>query len=77
MVNSNKLKGLIKEKQLTQADVARYLGLATPTVSQKLNNIRPFDLTEAEKLSELLGIDSGEFGTYFFCSISCGTQQKL
>lgn len=66
MVNSNKLKGLIKEKQLTQADIARHLGLATPTVSQKLNNIRPFDLTEAEKLSKLLGIDSGEFGTYFF-----------
>lgn len=66
MVNTNKLKGLIKEKELTQADVARYLGLATPTVSQKLNNIRPFDLTEAEKLSKLLGIEAGEFGKYFF-----------
>ena len=66
MVNTNKLKGLIKEKEFTQADIAKHLGIAPPTVSQKLNNIRAFDLEEAEKLSKLLGIEAGEFGKYFF-----------
>lgn len=66
MVNSNKLKGRMKELSLTQADVAKHLGLASPTVSQKLNNVRPFNLEEAEKLSELLSLDAGDFGKYFF-----------
>lgn len=66
MVNSNKIKGRMKEKEITQADVARHLKIAQPTVNQKINNIRPFDLEEAEKLSDMLGICSGEFGEYFF-----------
>ena len=66
MVNTNKLKGRMKELEITQADVAKALGIAQPTANQKLNNIRPFDLIEAEKLSVMLGIDSGEFGAYFF-----------
>lgn len=76
MVNTNKLKGLIKEKEFTQADIAKHLGIAPPTVSQKLNNIRAFDLEEAEKLSKLLGIEAGDFGKYFFCLLSCILQQE-
>lgn len=66
MVNTNKIKGRMKEKEITQADVAKYLNIAQPTANQKINNIRPFDLDEAEKLAELLEINSGEFGNYFF-----------
>lgn len=66
MVNTNKIKGRMKEKEITQADVAKHLNIAQPTANQKINNIRPFDLDEAEKLAELLDIDVGEFGTYFF-----------
>ena len=62
MVNTNKIKGRMKELELTQADVAHCL----PTANQKINNVRPFDLDEAEKLSHLLHIDAGEFGKYFF-----------
>ena len=68
MVNTNKLKGRIKEKGLTQADVAQYLQVAQPTANQKINNVRPFDLDEAEKLSALLEIDLRDFGEYFFNS---------
>ena len=66
MVNTNKLKGRMKELEITQADVAKNLGIAQPTANQKLNNIRSFDLEEAEKLSVMLHIEAGEFGAYFF-----------
>jgi len=66
MVNTNKIKGRMKELEITQADVAKCLDIAQPTANQKINNVRPFDLDEAEKLSALLGIESGEFGVYFF-----------
>ena len=51
MVNVNKLKGLLREKGLTQADVAKCLSVAEPTANQKINNVRPITLDEAEKLS--------------------------
>ena len=66
MVNTNKIKGRMKELEITQADVAKCLNIAQPTANQKINNIRPFDLEEAEKLSDLLKIDARDFGTYFF-----------
>ncbi|MBR2284602.1 MAG: helix-turn-helix transcriptional regulator [Ruminococcus sp.] len=66
MVNTSKLKGRMRELSITQADVAKTLGIAQSTVNQKLNNTRPFDLDEAEKLSKLLGISDWEFGSYFF-----------
>jgi len=66
LVNTNKIKGRMKELEITQADVAKCLEIAQPTANQKINNVRPFDLDEAEKLADLLGIESGEFGVYFF-----------
>lgn len=66
MVNTNKIKGRMRELELTQADVAHCLKIAQPTANQKINNVRPFDLDEAEKLSVLLQLDAGEFGNYFF-----------
>ena len=66
LINSNKLKGRLVEKGLTQKDVADILGIAQPTVNQKINNVRPMDLNEAEKLAELLDIKPEEFQIYFF-----------
>lgn len=54
------------ELRLTQKDVAKALGIAVPTASQKLNRVRPMDLDEAEKLAVLLQLDDNQFGTYFF-----------
>ena len=48
MVNTNKIKGRMKELELTQADVAHCLNIAQPTANQKINNVRPFDLDEAD-----------------------------
>lgn len=66
MVNSAKIKGRIVELRLTQSEVAKELGLAQPTVNQKINNLRPMDLEEAEKLSNILKISPEDFASYFF-----------
>ena len=66
MLNVNKVKGRMAELRLTQKDVALALGIATPTVSQKLNRVRPMDLDEAEKLARLLRLEDSQFGEYFF-----------
>jgi transcriptional regulator with XRE-family HTH domain len=71
VVNTNKIKGRMRELEITQADVARYLNIAQPTVNQKINNVRDFDLVEAQRLSELLKIKPDEFAKYFFWSESC------
>ncbi len=49
---------------ITQKDMAEYLGIAASTVSQKVNNVRPMDLSEAEKIAEMLKIPDNEFGEY-------------
>ena len=67
MINTNKLKGRIVEKGLKQADVAQHLGIAQPTLNQKINNIRPMDLDEAEKMALFLDITDEEFPSFFLC----------
>ncbi len=66
MLNVNKIKGRMRELQIVQADVAKRLGIAESTASQKINGKRPMDLEEAMELADMLRIDSGEFGVYFF-----------
>lgn len=66
MVNSRKIKGRLVELGLTQKDVAEKIGVAQPTANQKINNIRPMDLQEAEAIANLLKISPGEFADYFF-----------
>ena len=74
LINTNKVKGRLAELQLTQKDVANFLNIAQPTANQKINNIRPMDLGEAEKLCDLLKLSPEDFGTYFFYRESCTTQ---
>lgn len=66
MPNAQLIKDRMREIGITQKDVAADLGIAAPTVSQKINGIRPMDLDEARKMAALLKIESGEFGEYFF-----------
>lgn len=66
MVNSNKLKGRIVELGLTQRDIAKALNVALPTVSQKLNNVRPMDVEEAFIIADVLDISDEDFREYFF-----------
>lgn len=66
MINTGKIKGRLAEMGLTQKDVAIALEIAQPTANQKINNIRPMDLNEAEKLAYLLHLRPEEFQLYFF-----------
>lgn len=66
MVNTIKIKERMIKFGLTQKDLAKALNIATPTVSQKLNNIRPMYLKEADVLADILEINTTQFGEYFF-----------
>lgn len=68
MLNVNKVRGRLAELGLTQKDVAKTLGVAASTASQKLNRVRPLYLDEAEKLAVLLQLEDSQFGEYFFSS---------
>lgn len=68
MANTRKLKAKMVELGITQTDLAKRLGLAAPTVCQKINNIRPFSLKEADEVAEILHISDADFRTYFFDS---------
>ena len=65
MINSNKIKGRLRELELTQKDAANTLGIAQSTMTQKINGTRPMTIYEAESLAKLLKID-GQYGLYFF-----------
>ena len=66
MLNTDKLKTRMKNLGITQAALANELGIKTPTMCQKINNIRPVLLTEAELIAQKLDIKDSEFGDYFF-----------
>lgn len=56
----------MKELGMTQSNVAKALNMAQSTANQKINNIRPFALEEAESFAKLLEIAADEFSAYFF-----------
>jgi len=66
LINANKIKARIVELGMNQADIAEKMSMAQPTLSQKINNLRPMDLDEAEKLSKILSISESCFCDYFF-----------
>lgn len=58
----------MKETGVTQAALAASVGVATPTMNQKIHNIRPLTLEEAEKVAKKLSIGDEDFAAYFFAS---------
>ena len=67
-MDSNKIRGRMAEMRLTQKDIAskKVWNCALPTVSQKLNGIRPISLHEANALAELLNLTEKEYFEFFF-----------
>jgi transcriptional regulator with XRE-family HTH domain len=68
MVNARKIKGRLVELGLTQKDVAAKgcWDCALPTVSQKLNGVRPIYIDEANALAKLLKLTELEYYEFFF-----------
>ena len=67
MINTKALICRAKTLKIRQKDIADALGLQQSTVSQKINNVRPMLLKEAEVIGEMLDIGDIAFGHYFFC----------
>ena len=55
MININKLKGEIRAKGLTQAELAKKIGICEQTLSRKLNK-GVFDSTEMQAMIDVLDI---------------------
>lgn len=68
MLNTRKIKARMVELGLTQKDLAapHILDCSEPTVSQKLNHVRPLTLDEADSLGKALKLSDREYYTYFF-----------
>lgn len=76
MINSDKLKGRMVEKRVTQKVLSQHLGIAQPTLNQKINNIRPMTLDEVDETAKILCIPLIEFNDYFFYNGCSAAQQS-
>ena len=65
MVNTNKLKGAIREKGMTDGQVAVSIGINPSTFSTKINSGR-FTIEEADNIVNVLGLTSEEATAIFF-----------
>jgi transcriptional regulator with XRE-family HTH domain len=54
-VVATRIRGLMAEKRLTQADVSRALNVGRSGVSDRLTGVKPVNLNELPALAELLG----------------------
>lgn len=62
----SKLLGRIKEKQMTQAEVARKIKVSPTTMNNKLNGRVEFSQSEIRNLCDVLGIQDSDIPVYFF-----------
>lgn len=54
----NKLKGKMREKGVTQADLAGAIGITLQALNAKLNGRSSFTVPEAQKITEFLELDN-------------------
>ena len=65
--NYSKLRGRIIEKYGSQRLFAQKINISNETLSRKLTGKSYFKQDEIWKISELLGIKTEQFDSYFFC----------
>lgn len=67
MVDINKLKGKIVEKQATLQELSKALDIDDSTMYRKLRaNGEPFTIGEADKIAQYLGLTKDEASAIFF-----------
>lgn len=62
----SKLKGLMREKGVTQAELAKKIGMAESTLNLKLSGKTDFKTDEIIAISDFLGTRDA-IEKYFFC----------
>lgn len=79
MINTLKLKAKLKEKNMTQEELATKIGINASTLNQKINNTIGETLTieEATKMSEILDISREERIDIFFVDWLEKTQELI
>lgn len=55
-MNTNKLLGVMAEKRISQAQLAKMLGKSKNTINAKINGKGTFDTQEATIICDILGI---------------------
>ena len=63
-----KILGLMKERGLTQSEVAERAGFNICTLNAKLNGKYDFSIEEVGRICDVLGIPRTEIGNYFFAN---------
>lgn len=66
MTNTLKLKAIMVERGLTQADLAKALNISEQTMNYKINNRREFKASEIQTLIKILQIPSDQVDGIFF-----------
>lgn len=64
--NYSKLLGRIRERGLTQEQLAKAIGKNKSTISAKINNQFSFTQEEMDAICRVLDIPNTEIGEYFF-----------
>lgn len=72
MVNTKEIRKLMIEFELSYADLGEQINKSPTTVRQKIYNVRPLSLNEAEVIQMALGIPDELFCFYFFSKQSRG-----
>lgn len=68
MINAREIKARLRAQGNTQKSLAEYVGIAQPTMNQKINGTRPMYVEEAEMVAKYLGITSEDFCKIFFAT---------
>lgn len=63
----SKLLGKIRERRITQRELASAIGISETSLNLSLNCKRPFKQSEISGICELLSIPLANVDAYFFC----------
>lgn len=63
---NSKLLGRMKERSITQEQLAKEIGKDKSTVNAKLNGKNAFTTKEIDDICKVLDISNSEIGDYFF-----------
>lgn len=62
----SKLLGRLREKKITQSELAGKLGISETSLNLSLNNKRPFKQSEISNICDCLAIPVDYIDSYFF-----------
>lgn len=66
MVDTNKLKGKIVERGMTQAEVAEKIGISKATYYRKMKEGGNFSIEEVNKMTKIIPLSDSEAINIFF-----------